>query len=229
MGTYTWGDVLSMISFTNRAYAQDFSPVLADRAQSALWHANDWHETLGVLPPFFLVPFEQDYGSPVTIVPADFEGLRKADLVCTYNNPSVHLPLNILRYPNLTEMTGCPTELGYDQYAHKFRVWPRVPANFGAPQYLIEATYKKGSTKLTPTTWAAATVPWDDLHIETVIAVAKLCYYDLVGDQQKFANQFPITQHYIDSMSADEALNSGDQTIAPTGTLQLGFGGITLF
>lgn len=229
-GTYTWGDVMAHVGqFANRNFETGFAAMVADRAQSTLWNAADWKETIADLPPFFLVPQEQDYGPPVALIPADFKGFRQAYMVVTINNPPVRFPLTIDRFLQLTEINGQINAISYERSLRKFRVFPRPSANLCSPWYVVDGNYKQKPTKLTPANYANTPLPWDDQYFDTVVAVAQLKFYDLTKDFQKFQNQWPITEYLVQKMMADEALNTGDQMISPNGILQLGWYGTLTF
>jgi len=60
-----------------QAASQGYSKSIEDTAQtyalnnavSKMWRAYDWRGTLAELPPFWLVPGQQDYGKPFYAIP----------------------------------------------------------------------------------------------------------------------------------------------------------------
>lgn len=231
VSTYTWGDAISLVGqFHNRNFEASFAAMVADQAQSAIWHSADWTVTIGELPPFWLVPLEQDYGAPVATIPADFAGLRQGYLVNTLQNPPRSAPLGVNRFLQQTELLGAPANLSYEHSNKKFRVFPRPSGNFGCPNFLITGTYKKLPTKLTPTTYLSALVPWDDEDFNTVVSVTRLTFYNLLRDQspdyaRRYMEMYPVAEALLQKMMADEGLNTGDQLISPSGVLPLGWYG----
>ena len=71
----------------NRKLEDNYGAYIANVAQAKIWNKYDWRESLSPLPPFYLIPAEQEYGAPATIIPTDFHGLREAYLARLSGEP----------------------------------------------------------------------------------------------------------------------------------------------
>src|SRR5574341_1952942 len=96
--TYTYADVLNVIRPMSASGAEDrLAATICNVATAFIWNGYDFRETLGELPAFYLIPNEQDHGPPFSVVPSDFIGLRKADLVRLTSAPPTRTELNVLK------------------------------------------------------------------------------------------------------------------------------------
>jgi hypothetical protein len=226
--TYTYGDVISLISRqVPKATEEDTASFILNMALNKIWKRYDWPESLAPLPPFSLIPGEQDHGSPQASVPSDFYGLREANLVELTGLPAVRTDLHVHRNIPLTDFTGMPREIGYEPSVSAFRVHPRVPLNIWAPLYMIDGKYKVRPTKLTASVIHSTLLPFDDIYIDMWVAVAKWAAWDLAGSPLagevvystrgiSYNGQLAKAMNAIDAMASDAGLLLGDGTVAPS-------------
>lgn len=216
--TRTFSEALS-IAGIGRKIEDDQAPYILSAAVTELWNSYDWRETLASLPPFFLIPGEQDYGPPFSIIPADFRGLRKAYLVQAVSNPPNRRELAIVRDVRQTEVLNLPTEIGYEPSTSSFRIFPRAANNIGGAQFLIEGTYKKRAPIFNPTN-LTGTIIFDDEYFPTIVSGIKWASYQL-SDDQRAGRKFQEFRSLIDEMAEREGLDLGDPVIAPAEPLVL--------
>jgi hypothetical protein len=152
--TITFGKLWSahrrQISRLNDAeYTADLTTKLINR----IWKY-DWRETLGDLPPFYLLPQKQDYGKPIYAVPSDFAAIRKATLVRvsdgqTANSSSsqtvtpVYKPLKIQGRLTPTQATGVIDTIGYDPATKSFRIFGILSQGATLNEWIVEGVYKR--------------------------------------------------------------------------------------
>lgn len=229
--TYTISEALNVVSSQLKRDVEDRQAAyLANIAQNEIWNKYDWRETLAPLPPFYLIPNEQDYGAPAAIIPTDFLGLREAYLVNTTSSPARKIELKIRKDVRSTGAQALPSILGYEPSVQRFRTWPRVPAGIGATDWLVDGTYKIRPTKITVTTLQTTVIPWDDMYFQVYVAALKWAALDAAGDPRAGAVQVQGSRAVytgalgsmhdaIDRMAEAEGLNLGDPSIAPSEAL----------
>jgi hypothetical protein len=231
--TYTIQDALTVVGSVYRnAVKDDMAPTIADIAYSKIWNAADWRQTLAELPPFYLVPLEQDYGSPLVTIPSNFLGFRKVNCVQNLDDPAFRYPLDVRK--NLSEeyYQGQPEFISYEVALSKFRVYPRPSQAIGASDWMIEGTYKKQPTKITPDNMGSTIIPVDDRYFSVYVQALRWAYLDLVGDPKAGAVQYEkrsrgyvvtgeLAKLYaaIEDMAEQEAVELGDDSIAPAAPL----------
>lgn len=210
--TKTFAEVLTVAGLARRQ-EDDTASYIINLALKELWNAYDWRETLAELPPFYLIPGEQDYGSPFSIIPSDFRGLRKAYVVQTVSTPPNRRELAIIRDIRLTAALNLPTDIGYEPTTKTIRVFPRVPNNIGATDFLIEGTYKKRVPQMTNTGFNG-TMIFDDEYFSVLVAGVKWASYAL-SDDGRADKKWVQFHQMIDEMASAEGLDLGDPSIAP--------------
>lgn len=225
--TYTVAEALSIAGGQVGRKVEDYTAAyIANMAMGLIWNKYDWRETVSDLPPFYLVPGEQEYGAPAVIVPTDFKGFRKAYLV-DVNTPANRMTLKTMRDIQLTGVEDMPSIIGFEPSVSKFRVFPRFPQGFGATDWLIDGTYKKRPTKITPSTLQTTLIPWDDQYFNVFVAATKWAALENAGDQRagqiteqmglyRVTGQLAVAHEAIDRMAQDEGLDLGDPSIAPS-------------
>lgn len=235
--TYTYADLLSMIKTYPKAVEDHFAPIVCNLATSLIWHAFDWRASLVALPPFYLVPGEQDHYLPPAIIPSNFHGLRKVEL-CQYTSGGVNkhelVPLKDLQ---LTHIKRIPSAISYEASISGFRLHPRVPENMGPPHWFIEGTYKSRPTKITNTTLNTL-LPFDDQYLYVWIDTMQWAYdkvsrspnagqVQMNGPQVLYTGQLANAMASISAMAENEGFNDGDAQISPGTSLTAGFGRTT--
>ena len=174
--TYTFNEIVIAASdCVTRGVEEAKAAVACNMALYKVWMAYDWRETVADIPPFYLVPFKQNYGAPAVSVPSDFFGWRRA----YYHNIAAggQVPFTKeLTCPGdlaVTDYQALPTEICYQPSTQKFRVFPLPPASAVSPFHIIDGKYKKRpvisisgtSTTINKVTTAylnAALLPFDD-------------------------------------------------------------------
>ena len=226
-GTFTFDDVLRMIDkHVPRNVVTDNAANICNLAYNRIWQRYDWRESLATLPPFYLIPNQQDIGSPFYTIPTDFAGLRKADLVYIASDPPVHKPLTIIKDLNITHGRWSPHSIGYNPDTQSFRIFTRATGNMGVPLWQIEGTYKTKATKITPNT-LTTTIPTKDDLLEMWIEGTKWAAFHFMGDpkagqvqkqngQTTFTGQLANFMASMDSMATNEGLELGDNYIHPS-------------
>lgn len=227
ISTYTWGDVLNVVKRKIPYLSEsDLAPTICNVAQNYIWDKYDWRDSLKSLPPFYLVPNEQDYGAPNVTIPSDFWGLRWANLMRASNIPPYRQPLAIIKDLMPTHIRYLPHAIGYVSNARAFRLYPRIPENIGSPDYLVEGEYKTRPTKVTSSTMATTVLPMDDVYFQMFYETAKWIGWDLDGDpragaisyqngQMVYSGQAAVAQGLIEWAAAREGLELGDPVISP--------------
>lgn len=224
--TYTFDDLIRMIGrHVPRNVVDDQAADICNLAYNQIWHKYDWRESLKTLPPFYLIPGEQEVGAPFYSVPSDFAGLRKADFVFVAADPPARRTLKVIKDLNITNVQYFPHAIDYNMDTQAFRVFPRCSQNMGAPQYQIEGTYKTVPTKITPATLTTSIPTKDDL-IQMWMEGMLWAAYKFTGDQKAgqiqmqngnkvFTGQLAIFHATMDQMAANEGLELGDVNISP--------------
>lgn len=209
----------------------DLAAYIANKAIEMIWNAYDWRESLAYLPPFFLIPGEQDYGFPFYALPYDFRGLREAYVLQTTANPPLRIDLKVIRDIRPTGAMGLPRDIGYEYATQigsapgipKLRLFPRVPNNIGATEWLVDGTYKMRSPAYTPSTLTSL-IPWDDEYFGVMVDALKWASAEYL-DSPSMEKRYAVMINQVDRMAAKEGLDLGDPSIAPSEPLAvLGFG-----
>lgn len=214
MKTYTFGELLRIAGDEISMRVQDEkAAVILNRAVNLIWKRYDWRETLDDLPPFYLIPSEQDHGAPAVSIPADFHGLRTAYVVRLNTTPPDRTPLKVVQFTDLTASRYLPQTISFRPETNAFRLFPRVPENIGAPEYLIDGMYKKHPTKVSASTMHATIWPFDDLYFDVFIEAIK----HAAAPRDK--EQLMLAYQKIDEMAANEGLELGEPIIAPSEAL----------
>jgi hypothetical protein len=225
--TYTFADVLAMVdSNFPRRFTASKEAMVCNMAQNEIWNMFDWRESLETLPPFYLIPNEQDHGQPFTIVPSDFKGLRKAYLTRLTSSPPFTQEIAVIKDARITQTRYLPSAISYEPDVGAFRLYPRVPDNIGAPEDMIEGTYKKQPTKLTGSVLMTQKPFTDDQYIGMWIEATKWAGWNLLGDERAGGTQVQtnfdvhtgqkaIMIYAIREVAADLGLEDGDPQIAP--------------
>jgi hypothetical protein len=221
--TYTWADALARVASQGFRATEDSQAVFScNDAQFLIWDAYDWRSTLEVLPPFWIIGNEQDYGRPMYAVPEDLQALRKAYLVNTYSNYNRE-DLQVKRDIALTNMRTLPRTVGYVQEEDCMRVWPRPPEGTCPTQYLIDGVYKKRPTKVTTANMGSSLLPWDDKYFRVVCTALQ---WSLTSEtSQNKSPLFAVAMGQIHDMADKEGLDLGDpQGVAPVEPLVRAWG-----
>ncbi len=226
--TYTYLDAWNLarkqVSSSTEA---DHAAAVCNLATNEIWNSWDWREALDDLPPFYLVPSEQDYGAPAVVIPADFMGLREAFIVSTNSEPAYRQELEVIKDLRAISARQRPHAIGYEPSKNVFRLFPRVPDSFVAPTYMVDGIYKKRPTKITAANIQATTLPFDDVFLSVMLDSLKWAAMRIGGDQRAgevqirqngqrvYTGQYGIMKERIEEMAQTEAVDLGNPVIAP--------------
>lgn len=215
--TKTYGDLLSSIAKKiSRTTEEDFSALILNSTIEEIWKRYEWRESIETLPPFWLSPKTQDYGSPLKIIPDNFDGLRTAFVVqVAGENPRI-TPIRVSKNLDRTSIQGPLQALAYNFDTQSFRVFPNTPASYGTPEWMIIGTYKKLPPTIQYTDFQGTVLPFDDKWFNQIRQVALWKGYELNGSPQEQEQSFKALAA-IDEMARDQGLNDGDTTITPSG------------
>ncbi len=217
--TQTYGDVITTISKKiSRTTEEDFAALMLNMAIAEIWKRYDWRESLDLLPGFWLSPKIQDYGYPLGAVPADFEGLRTAQLLQFTGSPARIIPLEVTKFLDKTNVQSFISSISYNPDTTSFRVWPNVPESWGSPEYMIIGTYKKQPPKVLPSNYQGTILPFDDKYFYPIVETALWKGYELNGSPME-EKAILKALSAIDEMARDQGLNDGDGTITPSSSL----------
>jgi hypothetical protein len=213
--TYYYSDVINLVApNVQRSGENSVASHICNVVTNEIWTKFDWRESLENLPPFYLVPGEQDYGAPAAAVPSDYLGLRRVFYTNLNNSPVFFFPLTVMRDLDTTELQGIPHSITYLRESRAFRVFPRTPDNFGAPWHMITGTYKKRPQKITASNFTATLLPFDDIYLDVWVQGLKWGFWNLSGDERG-PGQYRIFQAAIDEMASSEGLELADPSLSP--------------
>ena len=225
---YTYQDVLSMLDpVIHRKIIETRGATMVNLALHEVWDQYDWEDSIGKLPPFFMVPSTQDYpDSMYGIKPSDFLGFRQARFVYLGADPPVRRPMGVQKHLELTENADFPHAISYQKSFDGFRLFPRPAENMGSPNYMIEGTYKK-EPPILATGSLDTNIAFGDDFLTAWLAGLKWAGFALAGDDragQKIQNQgvLQYSGQIADFMTnimmkaAEYGLNDGDVSIAPS-------------
>lgn len=214
--THTFGDVVNYVSAQIPRAAEDkWVDAICNMTQARIWNRFDWRETIEDLPPFWTVPDVQDYGAPAVIVPADFQGLRKAFLVDVAAYPAKPYILKVVRELDLEAFRSLPDAIAFDKGTQCFRLSRRATASMSSPRYMITGTYKKEPTKVTKSDYAITPLFSDDQYIQTWIDQMRAVATGFVGGQNRDALLTEAELSLL-RMASNEGLNLGETPISPS-------------
>lgn len=231
MGTYSFNDALAIVQPQFKTKVDtNLSVHAVNMALNLMWMAYDWRETIAKLPPFWLTPNEQDYGKPLYVIPSDYLGLRETYLVSLQSYNNWRRPINVQENLEETNLVSMPEAICYHPSTFTFRVWPRVPSNIGAPNWLIDGSYKKKPIKLTASTMTSALIPWEDIWFHVFVATLQWAFMVVSGDPKagqvvttngkfQLTGQLAYVANLLDMMATQEGINLGDPAVAPSESL----------
>lgn len=237
---YTYDQMLRILTRqVPKNIVEDHGSEICNLATQEVWRKYDWRETLKTLPPFYLIPNQQDYGAPFVSVPTDFYGIRQAYYSYLGQTPTLRRMLKVVKDLQLTTARAIPSSICYNPDTSSFRVFPRVPEGCGAPNYMIDGTYKKLPTAIT-TSNMTSTLPIAPMYFQMWLSGFLWAGKMLMGDpgagqsqygdgQVSYTGYLANFQLHMDRAAESEGLELGDPTIAPSepliwGTFNQGIG-----
>jgi hypothetical protein len=228
--TFTYRDVWSAAAAQYpRALDQPLQELATNIAINEMWKAYDWRGTVVQLPPFWLVPGDQDYGTPTYVIPDDYFGLREVYLVTLTNTTwPVRKKLEIVENLERTGLQDLPQSICYRSSIAGFRVHPCPTFSMAAPNYLIDGTYKKRPPKWTSASYASQLL-WDDIYFSAFVSACVWAAFKLSGQRQAAMEQYLIFQQDLQRAKEDENLELGERVIHPTEGIAVNNRGILLW
>jgi hypothetical protein len=223
----TWQDVLSIAGRkAPRAVVDDYGAYIANMTLNWVWDKYDWRESMATLPPFYLVPNEQDYGAPTVAIPSNFYGLRWCNLVRSDNIPPYRQPLELIKDLQTTHIRYLPHAICYVPEKQAFRLFPRIPDNIGSPTYFIEGVYKIRPGIIQANALATTPLPFDDIYFQMWVETCKWVIFQSENDPRAGAitdsngqinatGQAAIMMQMVDWVASREGLEMGNPTISP--------------
>lgn len=236
LATYTWTDILTIIGRkASRNLQDDLGSYIVNNTLNYVHDSYDFRWTTATLPPFYLVPNAQDYGTPAVVIPPDFYGLRWAELIRTDNQPPYRYPLTIIKDLLPTHARYIPHAICYVPDSQVFRIFPRFIDNCGSPTYMIHGVYKKVPPKILTENLATTLLPSDDVYFPMWIEVAKYIMWQMDSDpragsmtvangQVSMTGQAAVAHEFVEWVASREGLELGDPTISPAEPLVAGIG-----
>jgi len=235
MSSYTYAEAFTMSDIGQSKSIQESKIChIINLAQNVIWKKFDWIWTIDTLNPFWLIPLQQDYGSPMLSVPEDFERLHKAEIVMLYQGPQPRIdPMEIKKELNLTDRTSVPKQISYVPQTNVLRVSPCPSQSMACPDYMIRSTYKKVPTLVTPLNLQNTNIPCKDHQVQMYVEGIKWAYLYLtnspLAQQIKMTRSGPeVTGKIAEFMyclweeARNEGLTQGDPVIAPNESLRIG-------
>lgn len=184
-------------------------------AQELIWRSFPWRWTLAEFDPFWIVPGEQDYGSPLIIIPTDFLELQSSTLVHLNHNTSARYDFQLQKNLTKTHRYGHPKQMQYIPQKNAFRIYPRPPLSMACPYYLIEGWYKKTPTILTPSNYANTTVPSQEFQRQMWLEAISWAYLATAKSPQA-PQQLQIARLAINETAQAESTSLGQPNIHPS-------------
>lgn len=212
--SYTYENILHMTrpSLSTAANEEAKGPLALRLVSDYIWKAFDWRATLGVLPPFYPTPLQQDYP-----LPADFAGLRRyCYLVDARPIVPRYFPLDTKSETEITNLTASrPTTVGHIVEKDRLRLFPAPSASYSAPFFFITGKYKKVPPVVDASTLGS--LVWtEDKHLPLWL-VGMPWAYSLLGGAppERTATLEAALRRTINEMASDEASNTGPSVVAP--------------
>lgn len=226
--TQTYNDAWSCASdLVQQGTLNSKQEMATNRAIAAMWQAYDWRGTVSELPPFWLVPYKQDYGSPFYTVPSDFLGLREVYLTSISSYPPLKREVNVQKYLQESNLLGLPKNICYLDAVSGFRVHPLPYSGACSPLYLIDGTYKKQPPRVLRAN-LGDTLLWPDLFFDTFVDALAWACLSIAGPAKKrdAMDQYAIFQHSLATATGTDALENGPPAVHPSESLLVpGWGG----
>jgi len=225
--TYKYSDILNIVakSFPS-AVSEQYDATACNMATNLIHHRWDWRESIKELPPFYLIPGEQDYRAPFVQIPSDFHGLRQINRCRIVDGAVQKAEMRNQRFLSSTHIKNLPGYMWYEPAHSCFRVFPRPYEGLCAPTWFIEGTYKSNPTHVTKATLDTL-LPTDDKHFGVWVPVLKYAFMEASGDQRagqinyvngtsQISGQLASALRAIDDMAGIEGINDGEVTVSPS-------------
>jgi hypothetical protein len=201
---------------TARVIEADKICAILNLAQEVIWRMYPWRWTIAELEPFWLIPYEQDYGSPIVAVPANFYEIQAASIVRINNLLSSRFPLRVQRGLEKTSLVSRPDTICYVPEKSCFRVHPRPSEAYCCPDYLIEGFYKKTPVIITPENYQTTNLPSPEAMRHIWHDAITWAYLTISKDFQNAERAYQALQRTLAETAASETTALGNPHIHPS-------------
>lgn len=223
---YTYAELYQIANIGTARTIEDARGLyILNATQNLIWKKYDWRFTVAHLSPFWLIPYEQDYGRPTVVVPNDLEKILRAQMVSWNENgvPIVN-KLDPRRELDPTNLLGYPQQISFNSSSRVLRLWPRPGGSYCAPDYMVKATYKTFPPLITRENYQTLAVPSSDqgnydTQIQMWVDTLRYIYLATVGDYEKAKVQYQIALASVMEEAKNEGIDQGDPQIAPSESL----------
>jgi len=139
--SYTYAELTQIANIGTARIIEDSRGIyLLNVMQNIIWKRFDWRFTQANLAPFWLIPYEQDYGRPIVVVPDNMEKIMRAQIV-GWNTTGVPVinKVDPRRELDPTNLIGLPQQISFNSSSRALRMWPRPGGSHCAPDFMVTA------------------------------------------------------------------------------------------
>lgn len=225
---FRWLDALNAVSIVSPGRIEGHQPYIINKASHLIWRSYNWICYISPLPPFWLSPGMNTYGSPVYELPTDFHALLSA-YIWNIEDQTVEQELKILRDRQASE-TSCyfPDIITYDRATRYLRFYPGVSDSIDNCTYLVKGSYKKYYDRVEADNLTSLVIPFPHIYFPAVQKVVEWALLDYIkdpraGEIQTDNNNRIISANgslaqalnAINSIAFDEGMSLGNNTVSP--------------
>lgn len=220
--TLKYTDILNMLQRQIPRVTEDMhADSIINAGLNFIWMAYDWRESLSEFTPFYLIPGRQDYPSDIIDIPSDMHGIKQAFFVRLNGDTTQKQQLKVIKQLNKTSMQLPPNSITYmttlADNKSGYRIHPRSPLGFGAPNYFIKGTYKKRTPVINGST-LTNTIAFDDMYASVLF---DSCLYQAkrMAGSPEANNFYQNAVLAVNQMANAEGLADGEQNLTPSDPL----------
>lgn len=224
--SYVFSDAVDIIRANYPKITSDSKIILGvNAAVNMIWRSFDWPDFITKLPPFWLAPGQQYYGSPYYAVPSNYRKLLKSWLWLVDDGYKL-AELKILQNRADTGVEDMPNAIEYSPKIKAFKVFPPPHTGIGYTEILVEGEYKRAPITITRDNISTEKFFWNDEYLFTFSRVLEYFFakfsgsptagqVQLSGGTPMFSGLLGEAIAAIDSMASDEGISRGDDTLVP--------------
>jgi len=224
--SYTYAELTQIANIGTARIIEDSRGIyLLNVMQNIIWKRFDWRFTQANLAPFWLIPYEQDYGRPIVVVPDNMEKIMRAQIV-GWNTTGVPVinKIDPRRELDPTNLIGLPQQISFNSSSRALRMWPRPGGSHCAPDFMVTATMKTFPPVITRDNYQTLAVPSSDggnydSQIQMWVDVLRYVYFATTGDYEKMQMQYQLANSTMMDEAKNEGIDQGDPQIAPSESL----------
>lgn len=221
MRTRTYQDLLRAIEpVIPRAHIEQLGIDVINAAVGRLWSAFPWRQSIGVIPPFYLLPEVAEYPDVISNQPRDMAAI----LTAWYEdrtNPSapVRFTLIVTRDVERARVFGRPHAVSRREYwraspdapMSSYVIFPVPPPGIEPPHHVIGGTYKRAQPIVSAAS-ISQLLPFEDTCFADLVSIARITAWEFTGDPRA-KDALPILTATYSSLAAREGFELGPQTI----------------